>query len=116
MAETGQMDQVVTQSGKTFADVILPLPLPKSFTYSIPPDLSASVMEGSRVIVQFGSKKVLTGIVRAIHSEHPENYEPRPLMDVLDERPVINPNQLKLFDWIANYYMCTIGEVNVALP
>ena len=117
MADTRQMDEDVMQTGEFFADVILPLPLPKSFTYSIPAELSASVTEGSRVIVQFGSKKVLTGIVRAIHTEHPGNYEPRPLMDVLDEKPVINPNQLKLFDWIANYYMCTIGEVmNVALP
>ena len=95
----------------------MPLPLPKPFTYIIPGEVSQAVSVGSRVIVQFGSKKVLTGVVVKIHSENPQNYEPRPLLDILDEEPVLYPAQLKLYEWMAGYYMCTAGEVlNAALP
>lgn len=102
---------------KFFADVILPLPLPKSFTYEIPGEIRPQVSVGSRVIVQFGSKKILTGIVASVHSNAPANYDPRYLLDVLDDSPVLYPGQLKLYEWMAGYYMCTLGEViNAALP
>ncbi|HLF36136.1 MAG TPA: primosomal protein N', partial [Cyclobacteriaceae bacterium] len=102
---------------KFFADVILPLPLPKSFTYEIPGEIHPQVSVGSRVIVQFGSKKILTGIVASVHANAPANYDPRTLLDVLDDNPVLYPGQLKLYEWMAGYYMCTLGEViNAALP
>lgn len=100
-----------------FCDLLLPVPIPKLFTYRIPQSLNGQVMVGSRVIVQFGKKKILTGIVEKVHSTAPTDYDARYLFDVLDDEPVIKAVQLKLFKWMAAYYMCTPGEVlNVALP
>jgi primosomal protein N' (replication factor Y) len=100
-----------------FADVILPLPLPKLYTYRVPYEMNDEVMVGARVIVQFGSKKVLSCIVAAIHQNPPEGYQAKYLLEVIDEKPVVTTAQLKIFSWMAEYYMCTIGEViNAALP
>ena len=100
-----------------FADVILPVPIPKLFTYRIPRSLEPVAAVGYRVIVQFGTKKVLTGIIGKLHQEPPKEYEARYIIELLDEQPVVTPIQLKLFGWVASYYMCTIGEVlNIALP
>ncbi|MFD2514309.1 primosomal protein N' [Pontibacter locisalis] len=100
-----------------FADVILPLPLPKLYTYRIPFDMNDDVMVGARVIVQFGSKKVLSCIVAEIHENAPADYQAKYILDALDDKPIITTPQLKLFKWIADYYMCTLGEViNAALP
>ncbi|MBC5993393.1 replication restart helicase PriA [Pontibacter cellulosilyticus] len=100
-----------------FADVILPLPLPKLYTYRIPFEMNDEVMVGARVIVQFGAKKVLSCIVAEIHQNAPADYQAKYILDVLDDKPIITTPQLKLFKWIADYYMCTLGEViNAALP
>ncbi|MDH5366066.1 MAG: primosomal protein N' [Cyclobacteriaceae bacterium] len=106
------------QSRETlFANIILPIPLPKSFTYRIPVDMEKDLLIGSRVIVPFGRRKILTGIVLLIHSSPPQNYEARYILDVLDHSPIMTGNQLELIQWIASYYMCTVGEVmNIALP
>jgi primosomal protein N' (replication factor Y) (superfamily II helicase) len=100
-----------------FADVILPLPLPKLYTYRIPFEMNDDVMVGARVIVQFGSKKVLSCIVAEIHENAPADYQAKYILDYLDDKPIVTTPQLKLFKWIADYYMCTLGEViNAALP
>lgn len=100
-----------------FADVILPLPLPKLYTYRIPFEMNDEVMVGARVIVQFGVKKVLSCIVAGIHETAPADYQTKYILDVLDDKPIVTAPQLKLFKWIADYYMCTLGEViNAALP
>ncbi|WPP52075.1 primosomal protein N' [Catalinimonas niigatensis] len=100
-----------------FADVMLPVPIPKLFTYRIPVDREQMVQVGSRVIVQFGSKKVLTGVIGKLHQTPPKKYQARYILEVLDEQAVVHPVQIKHFHWIAAYYACTIGEVlNVALP
>jgi primosomal protein N' (replication factor Y) len=100
-----------------FADVMLPVPIPKLFTYRIPRDMEAQVQQGSRVIVQFGNRKVLTGVVGKLHHQPPKKYQARYILEILDEQPVVHPLQIRLFHWIAEYYACTIGEVlNVALP
>jgi len=100
-----------------FADVVLPVPIPKMFTYRIPQELNNSLELGSRVIVQFGSRKILTGIIGRIHETPPEKYEAKYILELLDIEPVMHEEQIKLMQWIADYYMCTIGEVlNVALP
>ncbi|MDN5202557.1 primosomal protein N' [Fulvivirgaceae bacterium BMA10] len=100
-----------------FADIILPVPIPKLFTYRVPQELNETIAEGYRVIVQFGKKKILTGVVGKVHVQPPKEYEAKYVLEVLDDRPVISPVQIKLFHWIAAYYICTIGEVlNVALP
>nr|WKN34972.1 primosomal protein N' [Tunicatimonas sp. TK19036] len=100
-----------------FADIILPVPLPRMFTYRIPRTMEEIVQIGSRVIVQFGSKRVLTGVVGKLHNDPPKKYNARYILEVLDENPIVEPVQIKLFDWIADYYVCTVGEVlNIALP
>ncbi|MEJ8758247.1 primosomal protein N' [Pontibacter sp. H259] len=100
-----------------FADVILPLPLPKLYTYRIPFEMNDDVLVGARVIVQFGSKRILSCIVADIHDQAPADYQAKYIMDVLDDTPIVTVPQLKLFKWIADYYMCTLGEViNAALP
>ncbi|GHA53754.1 replication restart helicase PriA [Pontibacter akesuensis] len=100
-----------------FADVILPLPLPKLYTYRIPFEMNDEVMVGVRVIVQFGGKRVLSCIVADIHENAPADYQAKYILDVLDDKPIVTAPQLKLFKWIADYYMCTLGEViNAALP
>lgn len=100
-----------------FADIILPVPIPKMFTYRVPFELNDQILPGCRVIVQFGARKVLTGVIGRIHATPPEKYEAKLILELLDEEPVMNELQLNLFQWIADYYMCTIGEVlNIALP
>lgn len=101
----------------THAEVILPLPLHGTFTYTIPSEFHNKIHVGSRVVVQFGSKKIYTGIIFKLHDQSPENYTPKELLDVLDEYPIINEVQLDFFQWMATYYMCAIGDVvGAALP
>jgi len=100
-----------------FVDVILPLPLKQLFTYSIPDDLFNSVDIGKRVIVQFGSRKIYTAIVHSIHQKAPKEYKTKDIVSVLDNQPIVNAKQLDLWKWIADYYMCSVGEVfKAALP
>ncbi len=100
-----------------FAEIILPLPLPETFTYEIPPELIPELAVGSRVIVQFGKRKVYTGIIAGMHEDAPANYNPKEITDVLDTCPVILSKQLTFFEWMSGYYLCTLGEViNAALP
>ncbi len=100
-----------------FAEVILPVPIPKLFTYRVPREMNALIQVGARVIVQFGKRKVLTAVVAEIHSKPPRDYRAKYILELLDETPLISPYQIQLFQWMADYYMCYIGEVlNVALP
>src|SRR5690242_14216207 len=99
-----------------YADVILPLALPRNYTYAVPENMEASLQPGSRVAVQLGKQKKYAGIVKAIHEQAPP-YKTKPLLDMLDAAPVVYPVQLDFWTWIATYYMCTEGEVlNAALP
>ncbi|MBI9054122.1 MAG: primosomal protein N' [Bacteroidales bacterium] len=102
---------------RNFADLILPLPLKQLFTYSIPDSLYKSIEIGKRVIVQFGSRKIYTAIVHSIHQKAPKEYKTKDIVSVLDETPIVNKKQLDLWKWIADYYMCSEGEVfKAALP
>lgn len=97
--------------------VILPLPVQGVFTYSVPDDVCDMVGIGSRVLVQFGRKKYYTAIVAGIDQTPPKNYEVKPLMAVLDPHPALRYPQLKFWEWISDYYLCSIGEVmKAALP
>ncbi len=101
----------------TYVEVILPLPLHGTFTYHIPREIRSQVKIGSRVVVQFGKKKIYTGIVFKLHSENRGSYNPKELLEILDESPVVQEVQLEFFVWMASYYMCSIGEVmNAAMP
>ena len=101
-----------------YVDVILPLPLTGSFTYRLPASCEADVQTGSRVVVQFGAKRYYTAIVLRKHNDTPQgDYEVKEVSEVLDAAPIVLPTQLKLWQWIADYYMCPIGEVyKAALP
>lgn len=100
-----------------FAEVILPLPLYSTYTYAIPEEMASEVQVGSRVLVQFGKKKYYTAIVECLHSQEPKGYEVKPLMAVLDSSPVVRYPQLKLWHWIADYYLCAPGDVyKAAVP
>ena len=100
-----------------FVDVILPLPLNSCFTYALPETLAGNVQVGCRVVVPFGKKKFYTGIIQDIHCREPEGYEVKDVADVLDARPVLLASQFKLWDWVADYYLCTRGDVyKAALP
>jgi len=97
-----------------FADVILPLPLRGVFTYRVPKVLEESLVVGGRVIVPFGVKKILTGIVSSIHEEVPKRYEAKKILDVLEDKSIISEPQLQFFNWMSSYYLCTLGEVMMA--
>ena len=100
-----------------FADVILPVPLQGLFTYSLPADLSRQAHVGARVIVPFGTKKTQTGLIARLHSNEPTGIEVKDILEIMDEQPVVLPAQLNLWQWIAEYYLCSIGEVfKAALP
>ncbi len=101
----------------TFVDVILPLSLPKRFTYLATEEYDYKLEVGKRVAVQFGKRKVFTGVIGNIHENPPQAYEAKPIEEVLDASPIITSQQLQFFNWISNYYLCTEGEVlKAALP
>ena len=100
-----------------FADVILPLPLDGVFTYSVPKAMEEPVRAGLRVLVPFGRNKTYVGIVAEIHERAPEGYQTKDILQVLEVSPIVLGRQLKLWRWIADYYMSPIGEVyKAALP
>ena len=101
-----------------YADVILPLPLENSYTYSIPTDLEAAVTPGCRVIVHFGKKRYYTAIVMEVHERKPNtDFETKEIYALLDASPVLRRPQLRFWKWIASYSMCKLGDVyKAALP
>ena len=99
-----------------FVEVILPLPLPKLYTYRINEDEAHFLQTGMRVAVSFGKLKVYTALVYKVHTNEP-TYETKDIEYILDETPIVTPNQITHWQWIADYYMCTLGEViKSALP
>ena len=99
-----------------FADVILPLPLEGNFTYSLPKSISNLVQVGCRVIVPFGTTKSYSAIVVKLHDTSP-TYPTKEVTELLDSSPIVTTAQLKLWEWIADYFLCTIGDVyKAALP
>ncbi len=100
-----------------YIDVILPIPLKQKFTYQVNKDEAAFLKQGMRVAVPFGKSKVYTAIVYQVHQTAPSGYETKEIDHILDEEPVITKTQIKHWEWMASYYMCTLGEViRAALP
>ena len=101
-----------------YAEVILPLPLANTFTYSIPEAMVFSIDRYCRVIVPFGKKHYYTGVVTEIHDKCPEQgYDVKEIFVLLDEKPVIGDIQLSFWQWVSSYYLCSLGEVcRAALP
>lgn len=99
-----------------YVDVILPLPLEGTFTYSVPEPMVAQVRMGVRVLVPLGRSKTYTAMAMRLHSEKPE-FETRHIIQVIDAEPVLIEQQLRLWQWISTYYMSPIGDVfKAALP
>lgn len=97
-----------------FVEVILPLAIPRTYTYRVPVQLNDAVEKGRRAVVQFGKSKIYTAIIQAVSEIAPEKYEAKYLMDIMDEKPIINHIQLDFWQWISDYYLCTLGEVMAA--
>lgn len=100
-----------------YADVILPFPLQNSFSYAVPEELVPMAEIGKRAIVQFGPKKMYTALIIRLHHQKPENYQIKEVLDIIDPTPVLFQTQINFWQWMADYYCCSIGEVmSVALP
>ncbi|WP_396141275.1 primosomal protein N' [Flavobacterium sp.] len=100
-----------------FIEVILPLSLPKTFTYRVSENEFAFIKKGMRVAVPFGKSKIYTALVIDLHREEPTLYEAKEIDQILDERPIVNELQINHWFWISSYYMCNIGDVyRGALP
>lgn len=100
-----------------FVDVILPLNMPQPLTYGVPHDWDELLLPGMRVEVALGKNRKYAGILLRIHNDQPEAYDVKPILSVLDDRPIVNDKQLQCWQWIASYYAAAPGEVmQAALP
>jgi len=97
-----------------YAEIIIPLALPKNYTWEVPVHMLPNLQPGCRVEVNLGKQKKYAGIVKRLHEDKPQSFEAKEILNVLDTEPVIQPFQLKLWEWMAQYYMCTEGEVMAA--
>ncbi len=100
-----------------YAQVILPLSLHDAYTYKVPQSLEDDIAPGKRVTVQFGKKKIYAALVVSVSNDKPEEIDIKEIKQVLDEYPLVLPQNLRLWHWIAKYYCCTLGDVfRAALP
>ncbi|MFN3528828.1 MAG: primosomal protein N' [Bacteroidia bacterium] len=100
-----------------YADVLLPLHLPATYTYAVPADWQSHLVAGARVVVQFGKTRMYTGLVWKLHKQKPTAYTPKPLLELLDEQAFIPPKLGEFWTWLADYYLCFLGDVmQAALP
>lgn len=97
-----------------FVELILPLALNQNYTYRVPPALVSSIEVGMRVVAPLGKRKLYTGIVREIHLSKPEGFQAKDIVEIIDQEAVVSEKQLQFWQWIANYYLCTMGEVMAA--
>jgi primosomal protein N' (replication factor Y) len=106
-----------TERETLFIEVVLPLSLALNYTYRVPFELNDQVAVGKRVVVQFGKNKIYTALIKEIGTKAPDVYEAKYIIDVIDAHPIITQTQLKLWDWMTNYYLCNEGDVmSAALP
>ena len=102
---------------KKYAEVLLPVPIPTLFTYRIPATMASQAKEGMRVLVPLGTQSLYKGIIYRISREGPDKGKVKDILEVLDERPLVDEVHFRFWDWLAEYYMCTLGEVyRAALP
>lgn len=101
----------------TYAEVLLPLPLTGFFTYKVPDMMAEAIRPGCRVVVPFGRTKFYTGIVAGLTPRRPEGLETKEISQLLDSEPIVRHPQMKFWEWIADYYLCSAGEVyRAAVP
>ncbi|NJO88271.1 MAG: hypothetical protein HC831_04335 [Chloroflexia bacterium] len=101
----------------TFVDLILPIPLRQLFTYRVPKDLVNDCQVGKRAVVQFGKKKIYSAIIKDVHNSKPADLATKDILNIIDNQPIITETQFKFWDWMADYYMCSLGDIyKAALP
>src|SRR6185503_12466563 len=103
----------INRLSNMWIEVILPLAIPKTYTYSVPRLLNTKIQVGTRAEVVFGKNKKYAGIIKSISNLRPA-YETKDIISVIDDEPVVYPQQLQLWKWISEYYMCSEGEVMAA--
>ena len=94
-----------------YAQIILPLNLSGTFTYSVPDVFLPEIQVGMRVLVPFRGRKIYTGIVAELHNEKPENFVPKEIISILDDFPILNNEQIVFWNWLSDYYLCNLGEI-----
>ncbi|NNC83053.1 MAG: primosomal protein N' [Flavobacteriales bacterium] len=111
------MDRPIEERSTYFAEVVVPLHVPGSYTYRVPRKFEDRIRPGMRALVQFGRKKVYAGLVISTHHKAPTDYQAKYVLDLLDAEAIVTSHQLDLFQWMASYYMCYPGDViNASLP
>jgi len=104
-------------ASQLYADVILPLALQATYTYSVPFEMEKMIQPGVRVVVSFGQRRLYSALVYRVHSEKPQVQQVKDILQVIDTTPIVLPSQYELWEWLAEYYMCSLGEVmKAALP
>ncbi|MGB4329212.1 MAG: primosomal protein N' [Tenuifilum sp.] len=104
-------------ASQLYADVILPLALQATYTYSVPFEMEKMIQPGVRVVVSFGQRRLYSALVYRVHTEKPQVQQVKDILQVIDTTPIVLPSQYKLWEWLAEYYMCSLGEVmKAALP
>ncbi|HOU74418.1 MAG TPA: primosomal protein N' [Tenuifilum sp.] len=104
-------------TSQLYADVILPLALQATYTYSVPFEMEKMIQPGVRVVVSFGQRRLYSALVYRVHSEKPQVQQVKDILQVIDTTPIVLPSQYELWEWLAEYYMCSLGEVmKAALP
>lgn len=107
-------DTLFEESSSLYADIIIPLALPRTYTWSVPASLVENIRVGTRVEVNLGKKKKYAGVVKRLHEEKPDFSETKDIINIIDPEPVVFEQQLKLWEWLSTYYMCSEGEVMAA--
>ncbi len=111
------MDNLQNDTRLIYADVVLPLAFGDTLTYSVPEDMCEAIRPGCRVNVPLGAQRHYTGVVVRVHERQPQGFALKAIETLLDETPILTQQQLNLWQWMADYYMCTLGEVMcAALP
>lgn len=111
------MNELLTSKYDIFIDVLLPLAINQAYTYRVPSQHANVLQVGSRVVVPFHGNRLYTAIVSAVHNNAPVHYEAKYIINILDETPVVLESQINFWRWLADYYLCNIGDVmNAALP
>ncbi|MPS66088.1 MAG: primosomal protein N' [Chryseobacterium sp.] len=94
-----------------YAQIVLPLNLKGSFTYKVPQELLSEIQVGMRVLVPFGGKKIYTGIVFELHDNAPESFVAKEVISLLDDKPIVPREQIQFWNWLSDYYLCSLGEI-----
>ena len=117
MTAPNHTSQLFQTAPAAYVEVVIPLALPKNYTWAVPQNLLAAVKPGCRVEVVLGKNKKYAGVIKRVHQDKPEAFEPKEILNVLDTEPIVFPEQQRLWEWMATYYSCSEGEVmQAALP